>query len=231
MEVIEAIRSRRSVRSFKPDPVPREVLEELIDTCRWAPSASNMQPWEFAIVGGKLIEELKTRLVEKMKTEWDSSRLMMRNMNPEVAYPYKVPQPYRQRAMEIRALIDSYQFPPGTEGLEEKRTEYLFYGGRLYGAPNLIIIYTDKSLWPGVILDVGTMGQTIAMAAPTYGLGTCPMWLPLFWPDLLREVITIPESKLLVLGIAIGYPYTEALVNNFERTRDPLDTFVHWYGV
>ncbi|MGB9914811.1 MAG: nitroreductase family protein [Candidatus Bathyarchaeales archaeon] len=50
MELLEAIRGRRSVRAFKPQNVPDEVVEQLIDTARHAPSAGNLQPWEFIIV-------------------------------------------------------------------------------------------------------------------------------------------------------------------------------------
>jgi hypothetical protein len=61
MEVIEAIRNRRSIRGFKPEPVPRKVLEELLDTCRWAPSAQNIQTWEIAVAGGNVMAEVKIR--------------------------------------------------------------------------------------------------------------------------------------------------------------------------
>jgi len=52
MEVLEAIRKRRSIRSFKSVDVPEDVVEKLIDAARWAPSAGNIQPWEFVIVRG-----------------------------------------------------------------------------------------------------------------------------------------------------------------------------------
>ena len=47
MDVIEAIKTRRSIRSYKKDPVPEEALRQILEAGRWAPSASNMQPWEF----------------------------------------------------------------------------------------------------------------------------------------------------------------------------------------
>ena len=69
MEAIEAIKTRRSTRSYKPDPVPRKLLEEIIDACQWAGSPGNMQPWEFAILGGDAIAEFKKRLMDKVETE------------------------------------------------------------------------------------------------------------------------------------------------------------------
>ncbi len=230
MEVIEAIRSRRSIRSFKPDPVPRKVLEKLLDTCRWAPSASNTQPWGIAVLGGKVIEEYKDRIVEKLKAEWDTATLSFKNVSPDIPQP-RLFEPYLQRAMAIRARIDRHQFPPGTRGLDEKRHAYLLYGGRFYGAPNGIILYTEKALCPKAIFEVGLLAQTICLAAPGYGLDTCIMTEVVYWPDITRELLGIPESKLIVVGIAIGYTDTRHLVNTFERTREPLDTFTQWHGV
>jgi len=230
MNILEAIRSRRSIRSFKPTPVPKKVLEEVLDTSRWAPSGSNTQPWEFAVLGGKVMEEVNARLMQKVKTEWDPDRLTFRNFTPDIPFP-EFPEPYRQRAINVRNHIDSYQFPPGTPGLDEKRTAYLLYGGRFYGAPNAVIVYTERSICPKAILDIGLLAQTITLAALAYDLGTCLMTTPVAWPEILRELLGIPESKLIALAIAIGYPETEAKVNSFERTREPLGALTHWHGV
>ena len=59
MELLELIKGRRSVRSFRPDPVPREDLLKMLEAARWAPSAGNCQPWEFVIVTR---EDTKRRL-------------------------------------------------------------------------------------------------------------------------------------------------------------------------
>lgn len=61
MDVLEAIKGRRSIRAFKSENVPPEIVEKLIDAARWAPSAGNIQPWEFIIVRKP---EIKRRLVE-----------------------------------------------------------------------------------------------------------------------------------------------------------------------
>jgi nitroreductase len=57
MEAIDAIRGRRSVRKYRPDPVPREIIEEIVDCGRLAPSARNDQPWEFVVVTEQSIRE------------------------------------------------------------------------------------------------------------------------------------------------------------------------------
>ncbi len=229
MNILEAIRLRRSIRSFKPNPVPRKILEEILDVSRWAPSSSNTQPWEFAVLGGKVMDEVNARLTEKVKTEWDTERLTFKTFTPEIPFP-EFPEPYRQRSIAVRNRIDSHQFPPGTPGIDEKRAAYLLYGARFYGAPNAIIVYTEKSICPKAILDIGLVSQTIALAALAYDLGTCIMVTPVAWPEIIRPVLAISESKLIALAIGIGYPEIDAKVNNFERTREPLETLTRWYG-
>lgn len=61
MDVLEAIKGRRSIRAFESRNVPDELVEKLIDAARWAPSAGNIQPWEFVVVRKS---EIKRMLAE-----------------------------------------------------------------------------------------------------------------------------------------------------------------------
>ncbi|MEM2839011.1 MAG: nitroreductase family protein [Thermoplasmata archaeon] len=61
MDVLEVIKNRRSVRKYRPDPIPEEILKEVLSAARMAPSANNAQPWKFIIVRD---EELKRKLVQ-----------------------------------------------------------------------------------------------------------------------------------------------------------------------
>ena len=177
-----------------------------------------------------MLEEVKDRLVEEVNAQWDKTRGGFRSTNPDIPFP-DLPEPYLNRSMTLRAQIDSHQFPPGTENLQKKRHSYLLYGSRFYGAPNAIILYTEKSICPKAILDIGIMAQTIATAALNYGLGTCLTSMVVFWPKIYRDLLGISESKLIALGIAIGYPDEETLVNSFKRTREPLNAYTHWHGI
>jgi len=222
MEVMEAICSRRSIRAFKPDPVPREVLEDLLRACRWAPSARNTQPWDLVVLGGKVMDKVKICLTNKIKAKTEPSA--------DIPVP-ELPEPYSRRAIEQRDRVDMAQFPLGTEGLSKKRAAYWITGGCFHDAPNGIIICLERALYPKMLFDVGIMAQTICLAAITYGLGTCITLRPVYWPSMLRELLGISETKLLVMAIAIGYPMPEARINNFIRLREPLESFVHWCGV
>jgi nitroreductase len=99
----------------------------------------------------------------------------------------------------------------------------------LFGAPCLILACVDKSLSiEYAMLDIGLIMQTICLLAHKKGLGTCMMAVAVRNPGLLRELLPIPENKVIILGTALGYPDQDSPVNHFERERANLDEFVTW---
>ena len=183
MEIIEAIRTRRSIRSFRPDPVPKKVLEEILDACRWAPSGGNAQPWHFAVLGGEVMDKVKARLSENVETYWDG--ITFTKVNPDLPRTVPYPEELTSRTQELRAQRIAYIYPPGTEDMEKKEEEYRARGQRFFDAPNAIIIYCDDAS-PTVMGAVGIVSQTICLATLAYGLGTCIMGWPIIWPDIYR---------------------------------------------
>jgi len=227
VEVIEAIRQRRSIRSFKPDPIPRQVLEELLDACRWAPSGGNVQPWHFAVLGGQDIDKVKARLEETGRGSWDG--MMFTDMKPDFRRKGGYPESLISRVETQRERMNSV-FSPEGEDLEKQRDEFMYKMLRFFDAPNAIIIYTDDAS-PTALIDIGIVTQTICLAAHAYGLGTCIMGYTVMWPDIYRELLGIPEGKPIATSMAIGYPDYEAPINNFPRPREPLDVLTDWHGV
>lgn len=227
MEVIEAIRNRRSIRSFKPDPVPRKILEELLDACRWAPSGGNVQPWHFAMLGGEALVRVTARLEATGKASWDG--LIFTDMNPDFKRRGAYPESLMSRVETQRERMNAI-FSPDGQDLEEKRNEFMFKMLRFFDAPHAIIIYTDDTS-PTALIDIGIATQTICLAAHAYGLGTCIMGYPVMWPDIYRELLGIPTGKPIATSIALGYPDYDAPINTFERPRESLDVLVDWHGV
>jgi len=227
MEIIEAIRTRRSIRSYKPDPVPKKVLEELLDTARWAPSGGNVQPWHFAVLGGKVLDEIKARLEDKVRTSWDGSAFT--NINPDLPRTVPYPEFLTSRRMSFREVLYSSLFPSNVENRDERMLEYRKKSQRFFDAPNAIIIYCDDTS-PTVMGAVGIASQTICLAALAYGLGTCIMGQTIVWPEIYRELLGIPEGKPIATSIAIGYPDFKLPVNTFSRPRESLDTLLEWHG-
>ena len=219
MDLEDAILGRRSVRSFKPDPVPAEVLREILDLARWAPSAVNYQPREFTIVGGTSLEELRRRLRQAAATDPDGK--------PEILWP-NLTEPYRSRRKEVGLAV--------VKALGIRREDkaalnaWELFGVGFFDAPQAVVVSIDRCFTAWGILDVGAAALALMLAAHSRGLGTCPQATQMRYPWIFHEVLEIPESKQVVLAIAIGYPKHDAPVNQFVRTRAAMDDLVTWKG-
>ena len=222
MEIIEAVKRRRSIRGFKPDPVAKEVLEELLEMASRAPSAMNTQPWEFTVLTGSVLDKVRRANVELLNSG--------ASPNPEhvvVGWPRE--SIYRERQVNLAKQL--FQAMGIAREDKEKRAQWIERGFRYFDAPAAIIISTDRSLSEsGPLLDIGAVMQTICLAALHFSLGTCIEDQGAMYPDVLRKTLGIPDSKLMVLGIAIGYSDWDHPVNQFRSEREPLDDVTRWYG-
>ncbi|NPV91355.1 MAG: nitroreductase [Firmicutes bacterium] len=218
MDILDAIKSRRSIRSFLPEPVPRGVIREILDAAIWAPSALNTQPWEFTVVGGEVLAGIKQGNIEKLL----SGAVIH---SPRTAYEGI----YRQRRIELAK--DLFQLMDIKREDGEKRAAWLQRGYRFFDAPAAIIISVDKSLegtWS--LFDIGTVSQAICLAALEYGLGTCIEDQGVQFPEVIRKHTGLPENKEIVIGIAIGYPDPMFPANTLISRREPLDGITAWLG-
>jgi len=218
MDVIEAIKARHSVRAYKPDPVAKEVLAELMEVALRAPSWANTQTWEFAIVGGEVMRELKQILGNKA--------LSQDERYPDIPRP-EWPSPYQERRRELGSQI--YKLMGITREDTEKQLQWFVQMYRFFDAPNAIIIYTDRGLSEWALMNIGLIVQTIALAALNYGLGTTILASVVSYPDEMKRLLNIPESKQLVIALAIGYPDPEAKANKFRSDRVSLEAVISWH--
>jgi nitroreductase len=227
MDIVEAINQRKSIRAYKSDPVPKEILRKIMELALRAPSWGNTQPWEFAIVTGKKLEEIRQAFVEKAAAAEEDK--------PDIPRPRGFPQPYdtRYRAVGRKVL----ELKGISREDKEKRGRWLLQGLRLFEAPCAIYIYIDRSfyqqgdglnIWP--LFDCGLVAENIMLLATKYGLGTIPQIQAVVYPDVLRRVLGIPDSKVIVLGISVGYPDWNDPVNQFRSEREPLDSVSTWHG-
>ena len=219
MDTIEAIEGRRSVRAFKPDPVPRDILEKVMGAAQKAPSWENTQPWEFAVLSPVALNELREAIREKMKSG--------EKPNLDIPWP-KFSGPYRERervlGKDIRQALGLSKDDP--EGLKD----WWLSMTQFFNAPNAIIAYIDKSLGEWSVLDTGLALENLMIAAWHYGVGTCVMSAAVIYPDVLRSLLNIPESKRFIVGLAVGYPDLSSPKATFRTGRDPMDALVTWHG-
>ena len=218
MEIVEAIRSRKSIRGYKPDPVPRHILREILEIATRAPSGLNMQPWEITVVTGKALDNIRKANIEKL-----SSGDVLRSAGPPVVLEGK----YRER--QIGLAVQLYQAMGIVEQDRAGRAWWGQRGFRFFDAPAAFIISVDKSLGEfGGLLDIGALMQTICLTALSYGLGTCIEDQGIRFPEILRKFAGIPESKRIVIAIAIGYPDPDFPTNKVQSQREKLENVVTW---
>ncbi|MBW1708028.1 MAG: nitroreductase [Deltaproteobacteria bacterium] len=223
MELLEGIKSRSSIRAFKSDPVPVGTIMELLSVSICAPSSVNLQPWEFFVVMGEALKDLKHASLEEHR--------LGKTPNPELPIgEIKGVSPvlkgvFRERQVELAKqmfglLGISKQDKEGMEQWNEKMVQF-------YNAPAVIIAVIDRTLqgfWP--VLDIGFVTQNIVLAAQEYGLGSCVMRAIVDYPEQVRKIVGIPESKRIIIGIAIGYPGRNQPINRLKTKRERIDEIV-----
>jgi nitroreductase len=219
MDIRTAIKGRRSIRRFKSDEVPQDIIREILEESRWAPSWGNTQPWELYVVSGEILERLKEGNVKNMVEGV--------TQQTEIPMPEKWPENLQQRSRGVgRSMFSALSI-----ARDDKDARNKFYGEmyNLFGAPCLIFACVDKSLSiEYAMLDIGLIMQTICLLAHEKGLGTCMMAVAVRNPGLLRKLLPIPEDKIIILGTALGYPDQDSPVNHFDRERASIDELVTW---
>jgi nitroreductase len=227
MDIVEAIDQRKSIRAFKSDPVPRETLKEIMELALRAPSWGNTQPWEFAVATGKKLEEVRQAFVEKAATAAAD--------NPDIPRPRGFPQPYDTRYRALGRKV--FELKGISREDKEKRMWWILQGLRLFEAPCVIYVCIDRAIyqqddklntWP--LFDCGLVAENIMLLATNRGLGTVAQIQAVLYPDVLRKVLGIPDSKIIVLGIAVGYPDWDDPVSQLRSEREPLENVSTWHG-
>jgi nitroreductase len=222
MDIIEAVKTRKSIRGYKPDPVPKEVLEQILELASHAPSAMNTQPWEFTVLTGEVLENVGRSNIDLLNSGAPPS--------PEhVVTSWPKESVYRQRQVDLAKQLFQLMDIPRED--KEKRAKWLERGFRYFDAPAAIIVSTDRCLSEsGPLLDIGASIQTICLTALHFGLGTCIEDQGTMYPQVLREYAHIPESKRIIAAIAIGYPDWDFPANKVESEREPIKNVTTWLG-
>ena len=219
MDVVEAIKTRKSIRGYKPDPVPREILTEILEIATRAPSSMNTQPWEFTVIAGDVLEKVKKGSVEKFNAG-------------EPGYLGWEGEAFKDKCRErqVALAIQLYKSMGISREEREKRTDWERRGFRYFDAPAVIVISVDKEHAPRTQFDIGALSQNIALAAVKYGLGTCMHDQGISYPDVLKEVAGIPETQRMIICLSIGYPDGVLPADQVVSEREPIENITTWCG-
>lgn len=219
---IDAIESRRSVRAFLPTPVPRSTVERILVAAARAPSGTNMQPWQAHVLCGSARE----RLCAAVLHAFDHN-----DPGPEMEYKYypdEFFEPYRGRrkrvGVDLYGLLDIAKGDAAAMHRQHGRN-YLFFG-----APVGLIFTIDRRLEIGSWLDYGCFLQNIMVAARQFGLHTCPQAAWAAFPAVVRSELGLPDTQVVVCGLALGHADPEAPENQLRTERASLAEFASFVG-
>ena len=215
MELEKIINERHSTRVFLEKPVPREIIEKLLLLSTKAPSAINLQPWEFTVVMGEERIRLSKVLVKSMREK---------NISCGPGAVRTLPEYFMDRQRKLMDCILPYlkKGVPFQDFINEGSCNF-------YGAPTAIIITIDQAFSKARLVDLGIAIGYMVLACHNIGLGTCPIGLISAFADEIKDRLNIPEEKDVVMGVGIGYPDPDSLVNKAISERAPINEVARFY--
>jgi nitroreductase len=215
MDLLQTIEERRSVRAFTSDPVSRETVERILSLVILAPSAINLQPWEFIVVMDEEKERLSRRLIKSYREKQISC-------SPGNVKPLS--ETFSRRGVASFELMEPYLREMGAEF-----NRFINEGScNFYGAPTAIIMCLDNAFSKARLVDIGIGLGYLVLTAHNFGLATCPIGLISAYEPEIKDLLNIPDNKDVVIGVALGYPDRESPANRFKTPRDSLESFVRW---
>ena len=216
-----ALRARRSIRAFKPDPVPPDLIRDLLDAARLSPSGTNIQPWRVHVVAGAVRDRLESEVLAHRETDPP-------DRSAEFPRSVKRKEPYTSRMRTLgKAMYGLLEIPKGDQAANWRQwgRNYEFFG-----APVGLIFTIDKDLDAMSFLDIGMFMQSFMLAAAEHGLGTCAQGAWNNYWSVTRRVLEIPEDDYIIAGMSLGWPDPEAPVNRLVADREPVDSFARFHG-
>ena len=222
MEFEELVRTRRSVRGYKKDPVPRALIDEIITVAKGAPSSMNSQPWHIHVLTGAVLDEVRRRNMEGMAVGEKPKRDIFTHG------PYE--GVHRARQVDIAKKLFAAMEIARDDA--ERRHDWVLRGFRQFDAPVSIILTYDRCLDPGATchFDLGALAYGIALAAWDRGLGAVTNGQGISRSDIVREVAGIPDDEVIMTAIAMGWPDDDFAANAVKADREPNERFVRYLG-
>ena len=213
MNVSDAVAARKSIRRFLQQPVSDELLRELLEKAKRAPSGGNLQPWRVYVINGdstpKFLDYLNTSEV-KDKAEY-------------AVYPPDLKSPYRDSRFKVGE--DMYALLGIPRDDKPARFAHLARNFEFFGAPAGFFCFVDRCMGPPQWSDLGMFLQTFMLLAQEAGLDTCAQEA---WANRAQSVanfVGAPEELMLFCGMAIGYKDPDQPVNTLVSDREPFDVW------
>ena len=220
-----AITSRRSVRAFLPTPVPRRTVEEILSVASRAPSGVNTQPWKVTVLMGQAKEALSERILEAHDAPERAGSIGV-DVGEYDYYPTEWVSPYIERRRKIG--WDLYGLLGIAKGDKARMHAQHGRNYRFFDAPVGLIFTIDRILRQGSWLDYGIFLGNLMVAARARGLDTCPQAAFIGFHEVIEEVLALPPSEMVVIGMSLGWADPDAPENRLVTERVPVSGFARF---
>lgn len=219
-EAVErAITRRRAARAFLSDPVDAALVRRLLELAAQAPSGTNMQPWRVRVLGPLVRARLERALIAALDDPSPREEEYR-------YYPTVFREPYLSRRRKVGwDLYGLLGVARGDHVGMRRQTEANLH---FFGAPVALMLTIDRDLEIGSWLDLGGFLQTLLIAAQGHGLESCPQAIFARFHQTVRRELAIPESEVVVCGIALGKADPDAPANRLMPEREPVEGFTSW---
>ncbi|NUW33234.1 nitroreductase [Nonomuraea sp. SMC257] len=197
MDVYEAVNTRRAVRAFSDEPVPRQILERVLAAATRAPSSGNLQPWHVYVVTGEPLAELKRRATARARAgdAGDEREYPM--------YPAELTSPYLDRFSA--AAAQRYQALGIARDDPDRPQKIATLNAEAFGAPVVLFCYLDRTMGPGQWGDAGMYLQTVMLLLRAEGLHSCPQVMWTMYRTTVSRLVGADDGLVLFCGLSVGF--------------------------
>ncbi len=215
----ELLQNRHSCRAFRTDPVPKDIIEQILLDAGRAPSWCNAQPWKIIVTSGAETEAFRNAMTKA----FDSG-------TPAPDYPF--PANYTGAHLKRRRTcgFQLYEAVGIGRGDRDARTAQMRENYLMFGAPHVALITCPVELGPYGVLDCGGFITAFCLSAQAQGIGTVPQAALSLYSNVVRAHFEIPEDRKVLAAISFGYPDGDAPINSFRTERAETEEFVEWSG-
>lgn len=222
MEFDEVVLGRRSIRGYKPVPVPKTLIREVIEMAMRAPSSLNTQPWNFHVVTGEPLDRIRKGNTERNLAGVPDSR----EFRSHGAYRGM----HRERQKAIAAQLFAAMDIPWED--KAKRKDWVLRGFRQFDAPVAVVVTYDRSIHGGDIapFDCGAVTNALVTAAWSRGLGCVINSQGIMQSPVVREHASIPDDQVIMICVAMGFPEESFPANAVVSKRKSVDEAVRFVG-
>ncbi len=212
--------TRHSCRGFRPDPVPRDVIRQIVGTARRAPSWCNAQPWQVSITCGAETDRFRAALMDQAMRDPQGA--------PDLPWPDRYVGVYQDRRRACGLAL--YQAVGVTKGDGAATARQMMENFNLFGAPHVAILSSPRDLGPYGALDCGGFVTAFTLAATAAGVATIAQAALALHAPFLHDYFDIPEDRQILCGISFGYADPDHPANSFRTTRAAVDDIIDWKG-